>query len=162
MDLQAVLKASGIGAVILIILNLLSLIPCVGCFTFLITLIVYPAIGILAAYFMINPRNGNTGATNGAAAAVIAALIAGVVGTIINFAYFSFTGSDQMAQAVADLPPDQLAALAELGVDPTLMAGGLGMLGILGFSVICCGLWAIFAALLGAAGGAFWGSTHQD
>ena len=34
MDMQAVLKAGGVGAAILVLFSLLGLIPCVGCITF--------------------------------------------------------------------------------------------------------------------------------
>lgn len=162
MDMQAILKAGGIGAAILIVLNLLSLIPCVGCLTFFVQLAVYVVIGILAVRFMVMPRNVNSGATNGAVATLAAALVAGLVGVLINAAYFAVTGSAQMFQALSELPPEQLAALSEAGIDPSILAGGVGIAGVLGLSVICCGLWAVFAALLGAGGGAFWASRNPS
>ncbi|MBN1218073.1 MAG: hypothetical protein JXM69_04020 [Anaerolineae bacterium] len=162
MDMQAVLKAGGIGAVVLIVLTLLGYIPCVGCITFILSLVVYVGIGVLAAYWMAPPRTAGKGAGAGAVATALAALIAGFVGLVINGIYFMVTGSSQFAQTLADLPPEQLAALSDLGVDPTMLAGGMGIAGVLGIGAICCGLWLFIAAGLGAVGGAIWGSGHPN
>lgn len=161
MDMQAILKAGGVGAAILIVFDLLGLIPCVGCLTFLLSFVAYVGIGVLAAYWMILPRTGGSGATNGAIATAAAALIAGVVGLVINGIYFAVTGSSELAQAFADLPAEQLQMMSEAGIDPTMFTG-LGMAGVFGIGAVCCGLWAIIAAGLGAAGGAFWGNSHPS
>jgi hypothetical protein len=160
MDMQAVLKAGGIGAAILVVFSLLGLIPCVGCITFFLTLIAYVGIGVLAAYWMAPPRTGSGGAVNGAVAAGVAALAAGLVGMVINAIYFSITGSAQLAQGLSDLPPEQLAALSEMGIDPSILAGGAGMAGVLGIGAACCMIGLLIAAVLGAAGGGYWGSSH--
>jgi hypothetical protein len=52
--------------------------------------------------------------------------------------------------------------MAEAGIDPAMFAGGGGIAMIFLVSSLCCGLWAIIAALLGAAGGAYWGSSHPN
>jgi hypothetical protein len=160
MDMQAVLKAGGVGAAILVVLSLLGLIPCVGCITFFLTLIAYVGIGVLAAYWMVPPRTGSGGAVNGAVAAVVAALVGGLVGMILNSIYFALTGSAQLGQALADIPPEQLAALSEAGIDPSILAGGAGIAGVLGIGAICCLVGLLIASVLGAAGGGFWGSSH--
>jgi hypothetical protein len=160
MDMQAVLKAGGVGAGILIVLSLLGLIPCVGCFTFILSLVAYVGIGVLAARWMAPPRTGSGGAMNGAAAAVLAGLISGVINLVISGIYFAVTGTSQMTQAFADIPPEQLAALAEAGIDPGILAGGAGIAGVLGLGAICCMIGLVIAAALGAAGGAFWGNSH--
>ena len=159
MDTQAVLKAGGVGAAVLSVLNLLGLIPCVGCITFFLSFIAYVGIGVLAAYWMILPRTGSSGATNGAIATGVAALVAGMVSLVINGIYFAATGSAQFAQAFADLPPEQLEAMSQAGIDPTMFTG-LGIVGVLGIGTLCCGLWAVLAAALGAAGGGYWGNSH--
>ncbi|MEW5958946.1 MAG: hypothetical protein AB1801_14535 [Chloroflexota bacterium] len=160
MDMQAVLKAGGVGAAVLVVLTLLGYIPCVGCITFILTLVAYVGIGVLAAYWMAPPRTTSGGATNGAMAAVVAGLVSGLVNLVISGIYFAITGSSQMMQALADLPPEQLAALTEAGIDPSLLAGGAGIAGVLGLSAVCCGLGLVIAAALGAAGGAYWGNSH--
>jgi hypothetical protein len=162
MDMQAVLKAGGLGAAVLIVLNLLGLIPCVGCITFILSLVVYVAIGVMAARWMVMPLTGSSGALNGAVAALVAALVAGFINAIIQSIYFSITGSAQFTQALADLPPEQLAAMQEMGLDPAMFAAGGGLAAVIGFGLLCCGLFAVLAAGLGAAGGGYWGSSHAS
>lgn len=162
MDMQAVLKAGGIGAAILVVLTLLGYIPCVGCITFILALVTYVGIGVLATYWMAPPRTASGGATNGAVAAVVAALISGLINLVINGVYFAITGSSQMMQALADLPPEQLQTLRDAGIDPSIFAGGLGLAGVLGLGAVCCGVGLVIAAALGAAGGAYWGNSHPQ
>jgi hypothetical protein len=153
--MQAVLKAGGIGAVILIVLNLLGLIPCVGCITLLLSLVVYVGIGVLAAQWMAPPRTTGSGAGAGAAAAVVAALIAGIVNLVVTGIYYSVTGVSQLSQ----IPPEQIEALYELGIDPALLVGPAAIIGV---GAVCCTIFLFIAAGLGAAGGAFWGSSHPS
>jgi hypothetical protein len=155
MDMQAVLKAGGLGAVVLIILNLLGLIPCVGCITFLLSLVVYAGIGVLAAYWMPPPRTAGSGATNGALAAVMAALVAGVIGIVILAIRGAITGGAQLAQ----IPPEQLRTLAEAGIDPSIFAGPAGG-GLAG--ALCCTFFLFIGAGLGAVGGAIWGNSRPN
>lgn len=161
MDFQAILKAGGVGTAVLVVLSLLGFIPCVGCITFVLAFLVYAGIGILAAHWMTMPRNASSGAINGAIATAAAALVAGFVGLIIQGIYVSVTGVDPFAAALADVPPDQLMALYDAGIDPAMFAG-MGVAGVLGIGTLCCGLWAVIAAAFGAAGGAYWGSSHQS
>ncbi len=109
---------------------------------------------------MAPPRTGSGGAINGAVAAAVAALVAGLVSMVINGIYFAITGSAQIAQGLADLPADQLAALSEMGIDPSILAGGAGIAGVLGIGAACCMIGLLIAAVLGAAGGGYWGSSH--
>jgi hypothetical protein len=162
MDTQAVLKAGGAGAVVLVILTLLSFIPCVGCFTWILTLLAYVGIGVLAAYWMAPPRTGGSGAKNGAIAALVAGLIAGLVNMVIQGIYFAITGASQMTQALADLPPEQLQALQELGIDPNTLAGLGGIGAMVGIGAFCCLLGVLIAAALGALGGYFWANSHPS
>ncbi len=159
MDMQAVLKAGGIGAAIVVVLNLLGLIPCVGCITFLLTLVAYVVIGVLAAKWMMPPRTAGSGATNGALAAVVAAFIGGIVNAIITSIYVTVTGGAQLTQ----LPPELLQQFSDAGIDPsTFMAGGAGIAGVLMFATVCCLVGMVIAAALGAAGGAYWGNSHPQ
>jgi hypothetical protein len=163
MDTGAIVKAGGVGAGVVFILNLLGFIPCLGCFTWLLVLLAYAGTGVLAAYWMLPPRTGGSGAKNGAAAAVVASLIAGFITLIINGIYFAVTGgASQLSQVFADLPPEQLAALAEMGIDPGLFAGAGGIGLMMGVSLACCAIGVLIAAGLGAAGGAFWGNSHPN
>ena len=162
MDMQAILKAGAVGAGILIIFNFLALIPCIGCFTFLLAFAVYVGTGVLAVHWMEAPPDLNSGAINGAIAAVAAALAAGVVNVFISAAYFGITGSGQMSQILADIPPEQLEAIAQMGIDPAIFAGGAGIAGVAGISAACCCLWAIVAGTFGAGGGGFWASRKAS
>ncbi len=164
MNTQAVIKAGGVGAVILIVLSVLSYIPCVGCFTLILTLAAYAGIGALAAKWMPPIRTAGQGAGTGAAAAVLAGLIAGLVIMVISAIYFVITGGTaQMTAALQDLPPEQAQMLAEMGIDPAMFAGSMGIVGVLGVGAVCCTLGLIVAAILGAIGGAVWANMrpHQ-
>lgn len=161
MDMQAVLKAGGVGAGVLIVLSLLGLIPCLGCLSIPLSVAAYIGIGVLAAYWMVLPRTVSSGATNGAVAAIVAALIDGVVSSLINTAQFAISGADPFTQALEGLPPEQLAAFQDAGIDPATFAG-LGIAGVLGIAAVCCVIWLVVAAALGAAGGAFWGNSHPS
>ncbi len=153
MDMQAVLKAGGIGAVLLIVLNLLGLIPCVGCFTFILSLVVYVGIGILAAMWMAPPRTAGSGATNGAIAALVAVMISGFINMIVLAIYGAISGASQLSQ----LSPEQMEMLMETGIDPTIFAGPVGAAGM---GLACCTIFLFIGAALGAIGGAIWGNSH--
>ena len=162
MDMQAILKAGAVGAGVLIIFNFLALIPCVGCFTFLLAFAVYVGTGVLAVHWMEAPPDLNSGAINGAIAALVAALIAGVVNVFISTAYFGITGSGQMSQILTDLPAEQLEAMAQMGIDPAIFVGGAVIAGVVGIGAACCCLWAIVAGIFGAGGGGFWASRKAN
>jgi hypothetical protein len=158
MNTQAILKAGGVGAGILLVLNLLGLIPCVGCITLILSLLVYVGVGVLAALWMPAPRDGASGAKNGAVAAIVAGLVSGVVNMVLAGIQFAISGTSQMTQAINDLPPDQAAALAELGISPA----ALGIGAVLGLTAGCCLIGMLIAAGLGAAGGYYWGNSHPN
>jgi hypothetical protein len=155
MNMQAVLKAGGLGAVVMIVLNLLGLIPCVGCVTWLLALAAYVGVGILAAKWMNPPRTSGSGATNGAAAAAIAALVSGVIQMVVSLIYTMITGASQLSQ----IPAEQLKTIKDMGIDPAMLAGPAAALGV---GAVCCTIGLVIAAALGAAGGAYWGNSHQN
>ena len=76
------LKAGLIGGAVLIVLNLLGLIPCVGLITCILGVLAYAGIGALAAYWMPPVRVAGQAAGQGALAALVAGLIGGVVNTV--------------------------------------------------------------------------------
>lgn len=158
MDTQAVLKAGGVGAAVLVVFNVLGLIPCVGCITLILSLLAYVGVGVLASLWMTPPRDGTSGAKNGAAAAVIAGLVSGLVNMVLAGIQFSMYGTSQMTEVINNLPPEQAAALAEAGISPTALGVGT----VLGLSTGCCLLGVLIAAGLGAAGGYFWGNSHRS
>jgi hypothetical protein len=155
MDMQAILKAGGIGAAVIIVLNLFGLIPCVGCITFILVLLAYAGVGVLAALWMKPPRTAGSGATNGAIAAVVAALIAGLINIFVMAIYSGITGASQLSQ----VPPEQLQVLIDAGIDPAMLVGPLAAAGIGAF---CCTIYLFIGAALGAIGVAIWGNTHPN
>lgn len=158
MDTQAILKAGGVGAGVLIVLNVLGLIPCVGCITLILSLLAYVGIGVLAALWMKPPRDGASGAKNGAVAALAAGLISGLVNMVLAGIQFSISGTSQITEAINSLPPEQAQALADAGISPA----ALGIGAVLGIGVGCCLLGILIAAGLGAAGGYYWGNSHPN
>ncbi|HID61304.1 MAG TPA: hypothetical protein EYP49_00945 [Anaerolineae bacterium] len=147
MTMQASLKAGAVGAGVAVILALISLIPCAGCFTWILALLLYIGIGALAAYWLPPVRTAGSGAGAGALAGVIAAIIGGIVNMIIAAIRVAITGPRAMA---TQIPPDAMRPLAEMGIDPTIF---MGFGGAMIFGSICCVIGLVIAAVLGAIGG---------
>lgn len=76
------LKAGLIGAAVVVVLQLLGIVPCVGCFTWILAFIAYGCIGALAAYWMPPGRQTGPAAGQGALAGAIAGAIGGGVGLL--------------------------------------------------------------------------------
>ncbi len=147
------LKAGLLGAAVIVGLNLVGLIPCVGCVTWILVLVAYGCIGALAAYWMPPQRLPGPAAGQGALAGAIAGAIGGAVGLILAIV------------GVAVFAP--LAALGEAvegtGVEP----GVLGeMLASIVGSVTCgTGCYAIgvgIAAGLAALGGLIFAAMRPE
>lgn len=151
MTFQNGLKAGGIGAAVAVLLTLLGLIPFVGCCTLILTFVLWIGVGVLAGYFgsKTNPmQTAGEAAQAGAVAGVITALAGGLVQTVIGAIQIALGGT---AQALSQIPPEQLKQLRDVGVDPTLLSGAGGIGAIV---VCCCLIGPLLAAALGAGGGA--------
>ena len=149
-------KAGLVGAAVLVVLNLVGLIPCVGCVTLLLGIVAYLGIGMLAAYWMPPPRMAGQGAGQGAMAAVLAALIGGVVNTIIAAIQLAVADT---AAIMSQIPQESLQQLEELGMDPSALVGpGAGLM----YGGVCCLIGLILAAILGAVGGAIFAGLKAD
>ena len=142
------LKAGLIGGLILVALNILGLIPCVGALTCGLGILAYAGIGALAAYWLPPVRVAGQGAGQGALAAMLAAVIGGIVNTIVATIQMSMTDK---AAILSQIPPDALRQLQEAGVDPGMFVGPTA--GVM-FGSMCCVGGLIIAAILGAIGGA--------
>ena len=154
------LKAGLIGAIILFVLDVLNIIPILGCITLPLTLIVYVAIGVLAASYMPPKRQSGAGAGQGALAALVASLIGGIMNIII-VAVRASIGSP--GRALAKIPPQILRQLHDAGIDPKMLTGmgaGLGL--SIGGGMICCTIGLFIAAILGAIGGAIYAATKPE
>ena len=151
MTFQNGLKAGGIGGVIAVILNLLGIIPLVGCCTFILTLLLWVGVGVLAGYYgnKSNPmQTGSDAAKAGAVAGVVTSLVGGVAQTIIFAVQAAMGGT---IQALSQIPPEQLRQLRDIGVDPAIF-GSVG--GVIGIGSCCCIIGTVIAAAFGAGGGA--------
>jgi hypothetical protein len=147
------LKAGAIGAAVSVVLTLLGLIPIIGCCTAILTLLLWIGVGVLAGYFgKSNPmQTGGEAAKAGAVAGAITALGGGLVSTIIAIIRVAM---GQTAQALSQVPPEQLRQLREAGVDPALLGMFSSAGGIIGIASCCCLVGILLAAALGAGGGA--------
>jgi hypothetical protein len=151
MTMQNGLKAGAIGAAIAVVLTLLGLIPVVGCCTLILTFVLWLGVGVLAGYFgsQTNPtQTAGDAAQAGAVAGVITALAGGLIQTIISAVRVATGGT---AQALSQIPPEQLRQLRDAGIDPAILGGVGGIAVIVG---CCCIVFPLLAAALGAGGGA--------
>jgi hypothetical protein len=153
------LKAGLIGGAVLVVLNLLGLIPCVGLITCILGLLAYVGIGALAAHWMPPVRMAGAAAGQGALAAVLAALIGGIVNAILMLIQTAILGS---AQILSQIPTDTLRQLEEAGMDPQVFETFVGPGGALLAGSFCCVGGLILAAILGAIGGAIYAGIRSD
>ena len=145
------LRAGLVGAVAVAVLQLLAVIPCVGCLTWFLLYLAYGCIGALAAYWMPPLRQPGRAAQQGALAGAIAGAIGGTVLVILAvgvatillplefFGYFmegaSIGPSAQFWETLAGLTRSIAFATSCYAVGVG-MAAGLGALGALLFAVI--------------------------
>ncbi|HSJ59211.1 MAG TPA: hypothetical protein VLC95_18640 [Anaerolineae bacterium] len=154
--MSAWLKAGLVGGVVVAILNLLSIIPCVGLVTCFLGFLVYIGTGALAAYWMLPPRQAGPAAGQGAMAAALAGLIGGIVTTIISGVQMAVTDT---ATVLSQIPPESLEQLEAAGIDPAIFTSpGMGV----GVGAMCCVAGIVIAAVLGAIGGAILAAVRAD
>lgn len=164
--MSAWLKAGLIGGAILFMLDLVGQIPIICCCIPLLMLIVYIAVGAMAASYMPPPRDSGKAAGQGALAAVVASVIGGVINLIISVVRVTFWSTTQMGQAWTDIPPEVRYMLRDMGIEPEIItevgnfAAGIGGTTICGS--ICCLGGVIIAAILGAIGAAIYASSKSD
>ncbi len=146
------LKAGLIGAAVAVVLALLGLVPCLGCITSLLALVLYVGVGVLAATWLERPRDAGKGAGSGAVAGLITALGGGITNVIVSAVRFTVGGGQQaFMRQFRQLPPEFREPWRDLGLDPTMLATPGWAIG---GSALCCALGLLLAAALGAAGGA--------
>jgi hypothetical protein len=143
------IKAGLIGGAVLIVLNLLGLVPVLGCVSMPLQLLAYVGIGVLAGFWLTPRREGGRAAGQGAIAGLIAAAIGGVVSIALAPVTLALSGGPQAI--LSQLPAESLEALRSAGIDPnTIINSGTTA----GLTAICCvpvGL--LLGAGLGALGG---------
>ena len=153
------LKAGLVGAAILVVLNLLGFIPIVGVVCCLLGLVAYAGIGALAAFWMPPERLVGPAAGQGALAAALAALVGGIVNTIAMAIQSAIVGT---ADLLSQIPPEYLRQLQEAGGDPQMLNTFAGPGGMAFFGSCCCLGGILFAAILGAIGGAIYAGIKPD
>ena len=151
------LKSGLIGALALIIINLVGIIPLAGCCTFPLTLIAFFIVGLLAAYWMDPPREAGPAAGQGALAALIAGIVSGILVLLIAIVQTSLT---DMSTYLRQLPPEVTSEfMRTTGISPKLLFGvGGGAI----FGSLCCSVEILLAAALGAFGGAIYAAIKSD
>jgi hypothetical protein len=150
--MSASVKAGLIGAGVAVLLSLLGLVPCLGCFTTVLALLLYIGVGVLAAAWTEEPRDAGKGAANGAIAGLITALGGGITSVIISAVRFTVGGGQAaVMRQFRQLPPEFRDSWRDLGLDPNMLARPAFAVGS---SAVCCGLGLLLAAALGAAAGA--------
>lgn len=145
------LKAGLVGAAVLVVLNLLGFIPCVGVCTCFIGVLAYAGVGALAAFWMPPVREAGSAAGQGALAAILASLVGGVVNTIVILVQTASMGPEEI---LSQIPPEMLQQFEQAGMDPRLLETFAGPTGGLLSGSMCCVGGLILAAILGAIGGA--------
>jgi len=149
------LKAGLVGGAALVVIYLMMTFLAqgtgFGCGLSLMALLAFAGAGALAAYWMPPTRQAGPAAGQGAAAAAIAQLIGGIVFTVLIVILFSMIDT---AEVISSMDPALLDQLAQAGYDPDAFETMLGPVsGVLAGSFCCVG-GLIFAAILGAVGGA--------
>jgi len=157
-DMKSWLKAGLIGAAVIVVLDILGIIPCVCCVTWLLEYVAYGCVGALAAYWMPPERLPGPAARDGALAGAIAGAIGGAVGLLIAL------GMIALGTATAFAPLGVLGDTLEgTGVDLSVI--GEMFANVVG--TVTCGS-AIYvigvgiAAGLGALGGAIFAVTQPE
>jgi len=147
------LKAGLIGAAVAVLLEVLGIIPCVGCITWLLAYIVYGCVGALAVYWMPLPRQPGPAAGHGALAGTIAAAIAGAIGLIIL-----------LGITTVFVPLGVLGeALEGTGVDAAeLWETFAGLMGTVTCGTGCYAVGVGIAAGLGALGGLIFAAIQPE
>jgi len=152
------LKAGLIGAAIVLFLNLVGIIPAIGCIGLPLELIAYLAIGALAGFWMVPPRATGRAAGQGALAGLIAGIASGIIRAILTPLSMKLSGGT--SAMLSQLPPESLQQLQQAGLDPSVLFGGGTMAGLV---LVCClpvGL--LLGAGLGALGGLIFAAAKPE
>ena len=157
------LKAGLIGgaalALIYLVLVFLAQSTGLGCGFGFLALLAFAGAGALAAYWTPPTRQVGPAAGQGAAAAAIAQLIGGIIFTILMVIQFSLIDT---AEVLSSVDPALLDQLAEVGWDAQALETTLGPISALFSGSFCCLGGLIFAAILGAVGGALMAAIKPE
>jgi hypothetical protein len=151
------IRAGLIGGAGGLVLSLLGLLPSLSCCMLILQWLLFVAVGGLAVSWLLPPRTSGAAAKEGALAGGIAGVIAGLVSMLL--APFSFAQQGGAEAILRQVPPDQLEALVEAGIDPAafLSTGSLIL-----FGAGCCVVTTFMAVMLGALGGLVFSAMRPD
>jgi hypothetical protein len=147
------LKAGLLGAAVVVALQVLGIIPCVGCVTWLLAYVAYGCIGALAAYWMPPRRLPGPAAGHGALAGAVAGAIGGAVGLIIA-----------LGITTVFVPLGMLGeALGSAGFDPSALWEAFAtVVGSITCGTGCYAVGVGIAAGLGALGGVIYAAIQPE
>jgi hypothetical protein len=152
------IKAGIYGGIAMLVLNLLGLIPMVALCILPLSLIVYGAVGALAASWMPAPRTPGSAAGQGALAGLIAGLVAGILQVILTPLSLAMSGGTEAM--LSQLPAESLRQFEELGLNPEAIFGAGTFAG---FALVCClPLTLVLGAGLGALGAVIYASVRSE
>jgi hypothetical protein len=152
------LKAGLIGVVVVLVLNLIGIIPGIGCIGLPLELVAYIAIGALAGFWIAPPRLTGRAAGQGALAGVIAGVASGIVRTILTPLSMKLSGGT--SAILSQVPPESLQQLQQAGIDPNVIFGGGTMAGLV---LVCClPIGLLLGAGLGALGGLIFAAAKPE
>ncbi len=152
------LKAGLAGGLLLIIFELLSLVPILGCLSLPLMLIGYLVTGALAGYWLPPRREAGPAAGQGALAGLIAGAIAGLLQVILTPLSVSLVGGADAF--VSQLPLETLSQLQQAGIDPNVLFGSGTFAGI---ALLCCfPASLLIGAALGALGGLVFAAAKPE
>jgi hypothetical protein len=141
-------KAGLVGGAALVILDLVGLVPVLGCVAIPLQLLFYVGIGVLAAFWMAPRRAGGPAARQGAVAGLIAGAIGGIASVALAPVSLAMSGGPQAI--LRQFPPESLQALQSAGIDPSAIVNAGTTAGL---TAICClPIGLLLGAGLGAVG----------
>lgn len=152
------LKAGLIGAGVMVVLSLLSMVPFLSCLAFPLQFLAYLGVGGLAAAYMLPRRETGPAAGQGALAGLIASLASGLISLVVTPIALAMQGG--ASAIINQLPPDVLQQFEQAGLDPSLLFNPGTLMGVAGLCCLPTGL--IVGAVLGALGGLIYAAVKPE
>jgi hypothetical protein len=152
---QPWLRAGLIGAVAIVVVNLLGLL--LGSVSLILQLIALLGVGVLAASFMLPRRQAGRAAGQGALAGLLAGIVSGIMVVIMSVLGFSQVGTQGF---ISQIPQQYLDLYSQMGVDPaTIFTQGT----VTAVLAACCLPTALIGgAILGALGGLVYAAAKPE
>lgn len=154
---RAILQAGIFGAVLAVVLGIITILPYVG---LCLALPLYPLAFFLTGLVAVRITDARPGvgeaAAAGAAAGAIAAVVGGLAAMFLAPLRLAIAGGAE--QAVRILSPEQTQALLARGLDPVAVTDFLGGVGA---GIACCTLQLTSGIILAGAGAALYAAYRR-